>query len=483
MSAPRLPNIVFFTWHDAGDWFGCYGHQTVQTPHVDRLAAEGVRLTQMHSACAICSPSRAAMMTGRFCQENGVMGLTNTVFSNRIHPHIPHLGARLKELGYHRALFGVQHECAHDHVAEVIQPDEQFATDPWPRGDLLAPYVRDWLAGRRREEGPFYAQIGTIDAHLGRCFTNRPPDPGEAYTPLTDTSRGLAEPPYLSGSEADRTCVATLQGQLRRGDLVMGAVLEGLAAAGLEEETLVIMQVDHGVGLDRAKTTCYDPGTKVASIFRWPGKLPAGSAVKNLATHVDVLPTLWELLGQEPIAGLDGHSFAGHLRGERTGEFRQAVFSHMVENTRSIRTQTHKLIRHFAPSRHSNGRKGDCAHLHQGFPTPMGDREIGPHTIPSAEWPSVEMFDLQEDPLELNNLAQNPTHAEQTRELDAQLWEFLLKHRDFLVTAPVRTPWDASIRAEMTAHCECAGRPLPYPAGPSGNPIDAASQEGKGYRG
>lgn len=97
----------------------------------------------------------------------------------------------------------MQHECAHEHVADVIRPDEHIATDPWPNGDLLKTYVKDWIRGRAAKPGPFYAQIGTFDAHLGRFFTNRPPRPDEHYPPVR-MIMGFAYRQLFSGSQAAR---------------------------------------------------------------------------------------------------------------------------------------------------------------------------------------------------------------------------------------------------------------------------------------
>jgi len=477
MSAQMLPNVVLLTWHDAGDWFGCYGHKTVQTPHVDRLAAEGVRFTESFSACAICSPSRAAIMTGRFCQNNGVMSLTNTVFQNRIHPDIPHLGARLKKLGYRSALFGVQHECAHEHVHEVIQPDEQFATQPWPNGDLLKEYVHRWISDRAGDNQPFYAQIGTFDAHLGRFFTDQPPREDEHYPPVQDTTAGLATTPYLEGSEADTACIGTLQGQLHRGDRVIGAVLDALAEAGLAENTLVIMCVDHGVGLSRAKTTCYDAGTRVGWIMRWPGQIPPGREVSAMSTHVDVLPTVWDLLGQETLPGMDGISLADHVRGSTDEEVHDAVFSHMVEATRSIRTRRFRLVRNFRLPRVPVGQKGDCAQLHHGFENPfeMPDNETA---TPSDEFPLLELYDLEKDPHELHNVAKDSRYATELASLNDRLWRFLFDQDDFIIHDMINTPWQRATRADLESWCQQTGTKPPHPEGTLGNPIDAATRLG-----
>lgn len=465
----KRPNVILFTWHDAGDWFGCYGHRTVHTPHVDRLAAGGVRFTDHISACAICSPSRAAIVTGRLCQENGVMTLTNGPMENRIHPHVPHLARRLKGLGYRTALLGIQHECAHEHVEQVMAIDEQIGTDPWPHADLLAPQARGWLERQRGRETPFYLQVGTIDAHLNRFYTGAPPRSDEPYPPVQDETLGLAAPGYLAGSAEDRASVATLQGLIRRGDRLMGAILDALDATGLADDTIVAMCVDHGVGLSRAKTTCYEAGNRVAWIMRAPGRLPAGRTVDTLCGHIDVLPTLWELLGEPAIAGLDGRSLVAHARGETAAPVHPAVFSHMVEETRCIRTATHLLIRNLAPPRY-HSRRADCAD--QWGPTK-------PKLPRPASGPHLELYDRRADPDCLRDLAGDAVHAGLRDRLDTELWDFLIDHDDFAIHASVRDDWQSATRDQLLAHCRRHGRRVPLADGPRHNPIDAAHARGQ----
>lgn len=462
-----LPNIVLFTWHDAGDWFGCYGHPTVTTPAADRLAAEGARFTRHFSACAICSPSRAALLTGRHCQATGVMGLTNTVFDNRLRADVPHLMARLRALGYHTALLGVQHEAAHEHVPSVQGPAETFLTDPWPSADRQIPVLREWLDARARTSGdrPFFLQLGTFEAHLGRFFQNRPVDPNESYPPVQDTSRGLAAPSYLAGGEADQACVATLQGLLARGDRLLGTLLDGLDACGLTQNTLVIMEVDHGVGLARAKANCYEPGHRVARLLRWPGHIAPGTVIEELSTHVDLVPTLHGLLNVMPAPGpLDGHDWSARLLGQPASvPARAAVFGHMVESARTVRSAHWRLVRHFRPPRWA-GIPGDCAALHRAW-----------SHAPSAatpEAPHVELFDCEADPDNLRDLSARPEHRAMRDALDDQLWRFLVEQNDFILYEPVRDAWQAATRADFVNWSARNGHtPYPWP-GPS--PADAA---------
>jgi len=445
-----FPNVVFVIWHDAGRWFGCYGTPCVRTPNVDRLAGEGCRFSNIFSACAICSPSRAAMMTGRYCQANGVMSLTNTPFGNRIHPHVPHLAARLGEMGYATALFGVQHECAHEHVHEVLRVEEQFDTDPWPQAPVSAANFERWLA-ERDDERSFYAQIGFFEAHLGSFLNN---DAKPNYPLAGDEENGLHVPPHIEETEYGRQAIRTLQGYLHRGDTAIGRILKALDEHGQTERTLVVMCVDHGVGLPRAKTTCYDPGIGVSWILRWPGVVPAGTVVDALATHVDILPTLLDLIGLPVPAECDGHSFAAHVRGQSREELNDAVFSHMVETTRSIRTRNHKLIRNFRPpARFSAG------------PLPVLQKAETHRTAEDGP-PHVELYDLRRDPNEFNNLAAEPAFRSILEELNGRLWDFLLDVDDFIVHDPVRTPWQRRTREELETHCRSVGRPCPPATGP-----------------
>lgn len=440
------PNILLITWHDAGRWFGCYGNENVDTPNVDQLAAEGCRFSNCISFGAICSPSRAAIATGKYGQNNGVIYLTNTVNENRIHRDEMHLAKRLKhEHGYYSALFGIQHECAHEHVTEVIDPDERFLNDPWRDCLSSAAKFAEWLPSRKGEERPFFAQIGFFEAHLNNFYSGG--NDNSHYFQESYDEKGLHIPPYLEDCEGTRSTVANLQGLLRRGDKAIGQILEALKTNGCEEDTIVVMCVDHGVGLPRAKASCYDPGIAVSWIMRYPGTIPGGTVVDTLTSQIDTMPTLFDLAGLAVPRGLEGASFAEHTLGESSEEQHDAVFSAMVENMRSLRTCDFKLIRNFRENskpaiRAIPGRK----------PIAKGPEMVQPH---------LELYDLKKDPDEFYNVIDDPDYVALKEQLDAQLWDFLLDHNDFLVNEPVNTPWEKETRKQLQKHCEKFKRILP----------------------
>lgn len=442
------PHILFITWHDAGRWFGCYGNEQVHTPNVDRLAAGGCRFANMHAACAICSPSRAAMMTGRYCQDNGAMFLTNTVNNARLHPSEWHISRFFKKKhGYYNVLFNVQHECAHEHVTEVINPVERHLTHPWHSSDLVAPAIAEWLKKHKDDDRPFFLQYGSYDAHLGKYYSKH--DDDERFRLTRDDEHGVHLPSYLQDSPEARETVAALQGELRRGDEALGVILDALDETGLADNTLVVMCVDHGVGLPRAKGNCYDPGTTVACIMRRPGVIPESLVVENMIHHVDVLPTVCDLAGVPIPENAQGMSFAAHARGESREEIRHECFSHMVENIRAIRTCDFRFIRNFRPP------CIDHDHYSSVRAVPEGRFDT------NRPLPHVELFDLKKDPNEFNNVADNPAYAKVRAELDARLWDFLLDHNDFIVNEPADDEWKAETRRQLEEHGRAASRPVP----------------------
>ena len=438
----QTPNIVFITWHDAGRWFGCYGNESVRTPHVDQLAAEGVRFSNMFSACALCSPSRAAIMTGTHGQENGLMFLTFSPQDNRIHRHISHVTQLVHEKGYHTALFGVQHEAAPQHVHEVMDYDEMFNAWPWPEADVSASAFDSWLD--TRDEQPFFAQIGFFESHLGTQFYEQD---RKSYRFPEPETEDLHIPPYLESNDVGKKTVGILQGYLQRGDEAIGKILESLKTRGLEDNTLVVMGVDHGVGLPRSKASMYDPGISVSWLMRLPGVIPRALVLPAMATHVDVLPTLYGLLGWEKPEQFLGQDFSGQIRDPANQEeLNEMIFAQVEEGQRCVRTRDYKFIRNFYPNRmeYHPPVKAELHYDSHQHRTP-GRRlsEINVHSAP------VELYDLNDDPNEFSNLAGDPEYVAIQKQMDDALWQFLVEHDDFIIHGPARSKHQQAIQDEL----------------------------------
>lgn len=422
--AKHLPNIVFMTSHDTGDWLGCYGHDTVDSPNLDRLAADGCRFANSFCTSPVCTPSRGAMMTGRYPQTNGLMGLIQTPYRWRYNQGERHLSHLLAASGYHTVLFNHQHEADPDDTlgfqerrpverdARTLLTGERIAT-----GAQTAEAFAAFLRERSADSPPFYAQIGFSETHTPYDWNG-----AEPYD-----EQGIEIPRYVKDHAESRLHVAGLQGAILSLDRAVGSILNALSNAGLAEDTVVIFTVDHGVELPHCKWKLYDGGIRTSLLLRWPGGGLKGEPVCDwLVSNVDLVPSLLDLLGLPIPENMEGKSFAEFFRNDQGEAPREEAFAMMHSNnrwveSRCIRTEQYKLIRNFSPSRLPGGR----------------------------ERPVVELYDLNNDRFELENVAGQMKYSGVQQELDTRLWDWLKSVDDPILRGPVPTPYYLMSIADM----------------------------------
>ena len=372
------PNIVELIWHDLGDWLSCCGRPDVPSPNLQRLADEGVVFANNFCTAPQCSPSRASIKTGRYPQSNGMMGLTHRGWSYSAGERdLPEL---LRDAGYRTFLFGHQHERS---AVEDLTYDEHWLEST--RALDVAPRVVEFLRSRAAECSPFFASIGFTDVH--RNF-------GTRYDPAMPDE--LTVPGFLPDVPMVRRDMATFYECIRRSDEGVGMVLDALREAGLEEGTLVYFTTDHGPEFPRAKMTLYDPGLRTAFI-------EPGTRVDDLVSNVDLLPSLLEAISVAVPENVQGRSFWPRLTG---GEYapRDAIFGEMTwhggeyDPMRCIRTGRHKYIRNFIP--------GWPPQMGGGYTQRYGEDFIQEHY--GMPRPAEELYDLEADRWELDDLAGRP---------------------------------------------------------------------------
>jgi len=415
----KRPNIVFITTHDTGRHLGCYGIQTVHTPNLDALAAGGTLLENFFCTSPVCSPSRGAMMTGLYPQHNGLMGLAHPPSSWTFRPDVLHLSQILQGRGYHTALFYHQHEVMPWDI-DRLGFDEWFARQEGEHrpADTVAAAFADFAAAYASQE-PFFAQVGFGETH-------RRWDVGGV---VPDASKGVTVPPYLVDNDAARQDAAQLQGAVRKVDDAVGIILRALDENGLAENTIVVFTVDHGLEFPRAKWHLYDPGIEVAFLIRWPGgNVQGGRRCTHLLSNVDVTPTLLELIGETPPTPLDGIPFASLLRDPAGPATRDAVFAMYLQGgtnpeARCVRTDRYKLIRNFGNVRI--------------WKTPV---DISTPAREPDNCPVTQLYDLESDPLEFENLSGRPDVADPERDLNDRLWRWLEEADDPILEGPIRVP-------------------------------------------
>lgn len=385
------------TTHDIGRHLHCYGVETVSSPHLDALAAEGVTFTQAFATAPQCSPSRASLATGLYPHSNGVMGLAHRGFDWEL--SAPHIAAILAAHGFESHLFIGQHVTPH--------PERLGFVATHPIGDL------DRVLADSR--GRLYLEINFEETH-------RP------YPPLGAEQRSPTVPGYLpAGPEAIEE-MAEVEATIASMDASVGHVLDALERSGRAQDAFVIFTTDHGLAMPRAKCTLYDPGIEVAMLARWPsGGVSGGRREDGLVSNIDVLPTVLEACGVAVPPGVQGRS----MFAPRAAIFAEKTFHSYYDPMRCVRTATHKFIRNFESA------------FRVEVP---GDIQRGPifraHAeLYSADRPDTfELYDLREDPLEQHNLAGTPAVKGIEHDLSERLWEWMRDTDDPLLDGPVASP-------------------------------------------
>lgn len=361
----RPPNIVFLFADDLG-WgdLGCYGHRRLKTPSLDRLADEGILFTQFYVSGSVCSPSRAAIMTGQCPARLGIHGHFAAPENNErrgmpdyLDPEVPTFTRLLQERGYAVGQFGKWHlgsgpGAPLPSAYGIDEHRTNTSNDPDAGGafNLWSPELRPVASKmvldeaiqfiERHRDGPFYVNAWFVDPHATLNPSEEQMAPYERFSPRGVDFRGAEQVYYATVTEMDRQ---------------IGIFLQKLDELGLRENTIVIFSSDNGpedihisnashsgVGspgpLRGRKRSLYEGGVRVPFIVRWPGRAPAGRVDNDsVIAGVDFLPTLCALAGAEIPEGilLDGEDRSAAFRGETTRrerplywEWRYRVFGH-----------------------------------------------------------------------------------------------------------------------------------------------------------
>lgn len=338
-TAADKPNflLIFTDDHGYGD-VSTYGPSDVRTPNIDRLAAEGMLFTTMRANCTVCSPSRAALLTGRYADRVGVPGVIRTHPENSwgyFDPKVPTLADELKRAGYHAAIVGKWHlglespntpnERGFDffhgflgdmmdsytnhlrHGTNYLRRNAEVIEAQGHATDLFSDWAGDYLRERAKlNDQPFFLYLAYNAPHF-------PIEP-----PADWLARVKQRAPQLDEKRAQNVAF------VEHLDDGIGRVLAVLKEAGLEQNTLVVFTADNGGSLPHAqnndpwrdgKQSHYDGGLRVPFMVRWPERIKAGSRSDYGGLVFDLFPTFLELAGHRRNADLDAMSLVPVLTG------------------------------------------------------------------------------------------------------------------------------------------------------------------------
>ncbi len=345
-SAPPKPNFVVILADDMGYAdASCYGGTRYETPALDRLAREGMRFTDFHSSGAVCSPTRAGLLTGRYQQRASVPGVILADPKDNRHHGLQlsetTLAEVLKGAGYRTAVFGKWHLGYDSKYNPTAQGFDEFRGFVSGNIDYISHYDRmgifDWWRGTKLEDELGYT-THLITKHAVRFIEEKSEQPFCLYIAHEaphSPYQGPDDPPVRGpkaaknrargGKNARPDIRATYQTMMEEMDRGVGEVVDALRRRGVAENTLVFFFSDNGANRNGSngplrgfKGSLWEGGHRVPAIAWWPGVVKAGSVHQAPAISIDIFPTLVELAGArapEELA-LDGISLAGTLRGE-----------------------------------------------------------------------------------------------------------------------------------------------------------------------
>lgn len=388
--AQQQPNFIFFIMDDVG-WndLGCYGGTNVKTPHIDRLAATGMKFTNAYLSTSSCSPSRNSIITGRYPHNTG---------APELHDPLPRgmdmFPQRLKDAGYYTALSGK------NHMGQAVRAAfDTISSGKGPGGQ------EDWIAllRNRPKDQPFFFWLASNDAHRDWQFNEH----GQKIDPA-----GIKVPPMLFDGPETRKDLAGYFYEISRIDHFTGLLMKELENQHLLHNTYFILMSDNGRPFPRNKARLYDSGIKTPFIVSGPGV----NGIQNaLISAIDIAPTILEIAGVSPSEKIQGKSFYSLLANKKK-KTRDFVFA---EHNWHVFQAYERMVRF-----------GDWMYIFNGYPErknlsaesasyyPAGKELWQAYkkglTVPEQQdvflqpRPSEELYYLPNDPNQFHNVAASP---------------------------------------------------------------------------
>jgi N-sulfoglucosamine sulfohydrolase len=395
-SAADRPNILWIIGDDLGCELGCYDFPNVRTPHMDRLANEGVRFSQFHTTAPVCSASRSAFNTGLYQTTIGAHNHRSHRKDGYTLPQgVRLITERLRERGYFTA-----------NVLEMA---------PGVRGtgktdfNFKFPKPFDGTHWNQRSPGqPFYAQINFMAPHKGAAFKV-----ARQQKELVDPNK-IELPPYYPDHPVVRDEFANYLDAVNMLDAQVGVVLDLLAKDKLLDNTVICLFGDNGRCLLRGKQWLYDAGTHVPLIVRWPGVARPGVSRGEPSVALDLTATTLFAAGVEIPRYFHGRSLFGPQARPRDYIITARDRCDMtVDRIRSVRDRRYRYIRNFMPERPYTQHN---EYIETSYPTlkvlkdlyALGKLDAAQALFMAPRKPDVEFYDTRDDPHQVKNLAQAP---------------------------------------------------------------------------
>ncbi len=413
----ELPNILWLTSEDNCPFLGCYGDEFATTPNLDKLASEGFLYTHAYANAPVCAPARNTIITGIYATSGGNEHMRSNYFKSEIIKTYPEF---LREGGYY-----CTNNVKTDYNTQSIDP--QLIWDECSR---------DAHYKNRNPGQPFFAVFNTTISHESSIHDSIPDEK------LRHNPEEVPIPPYHPATQAIKHDWAQYYDKVEDMDAWVGEKLRELEESGLAESTIVFYYGDNGGVLPRSKRYVYETGTRVPLIIRIPEKFrhlfPAkktGSKIDRLVSFVDLAPTLLSIAGINIPDYYQGNAFLGSQKTEDP-EYAFMFRGRMDERydmSRAVRDSKYRYIRNYMPHRIY------AQHLEYLWRAPstrsweQAYLSGNCNETQSVFWnskPAEELYDTENDPWEVNNLATDPDYADIVNRMRTANREWMTRVKD-----------------------------------------------------
>ncbi len=412
------PNIIKIICHDIGKHLGCYGVKSVSTKAIDALAKNGILFENSYATSPGCSPSRAAIATGLYPHNNGVLGLAHAHFGWSLDKKVNHIAKHFFKNNYSSILFGLQHVTYNE---KTLGFKKIFPERP---ADAVVKNIKENIDSNLFKK-PFYAEINFFEPH-------RPFDFG-GVKPFK--SKGISVPKYIPNNHDTRKEFASMQGAIKKMDDSVAKIINILKRKNLYENTIILFTTDHGIPFPRAKGTLYDAGIETSLIISYPKLKIKNKKFKELISNIDILPTLLDFAKIKIPKIIQGKSFYPLIMNKKYNQnkhiFAEKTYHDLFDPIRCIRDKNYKLIINFDSDK---------------IIRVPGDVMMGPtYKTMLKQMINVrdryELYHIKTDKFERKNLAQNMKYKKIRQNLLKKIAKWMKSTKDPLLNNHIKSPF------------------------------------------
>src|SRR5882724_8216098 len=402
----KKPNIIWIVCEDISPFISAYGNKEIKTPNIDQLAKEGVRYNYVYTTAGVCAPSRSSIITGMYQTSIGTMHM-RTIGDPKYQP-VPSYSAVIPDYV----------KC----FSQILRKAGYYCTNNEKQDYQFIPPVTVWDENgpaasfrNRPKEKPFFSVFNLAITHESMLWIRK-----DSF--LVDPDK-LSVPPIYPNTITAKQGIARLFTNIEIMDKQVGEIIQMLKDDGLYNNTIIFFYSDHGGALPWMKREILERGTHIPFVVRFPGGKNAGTVNNDLVSSVDFAPTILSLAGINVPSYMQGQAFLGTEKSKRPRKYVFAGRDRMdteYDRVRMVRDTRYRYIYNYMPEKkyYQDIEFRLSIHLIKEIIQWRDEKKLD---AVQASWfktkPVEELYDVETDPYELNNLVHDPLYADKLKEM------------------------------------------------------------------